>query len=654
MIDHEDKKAFLAKKALLEGGAKRVVITAGMPYSNGPIHLGHLAGAFVPADIYARWWRMVVGAENVVFVSGSDDHGVTSFLRCQKEGESLRDYIAGIRSDHQTTFKMYDISLDKYGSTSNPTHLKEHTKLCQRFVQGLHNQKLISTRLTKQWFDQDLQLFLPDRLVEGTCPRCGASGAHSQECDRCGAQYSPTELINPVSTLSGKSPVLKETQHLWFDMFPLASTLHQYLGQKGRKFLQKPVLSEIMGDIAPALSFHRHSSDGSGNPANDNHDIYQKLAASLGKHKKRFGSQDITLQFASYESLEEALSHLQTAGIEATKQNSWAQRAISRDISWGVKLPKGVGLTDSQLAQKTLYVWPESLIAPLSFTDQVLKLRASSATYKDYWHSADAERHQFIGIDNIYFYGVMQSAMWLAQRRNPLNHKAQEGELQLSNIHTYFHLQVDGEKMSKSRGNFYSAAEMIHSYPYSSDQIRYFMAFLSLREKPCNFDFAFLAKRNDFLSGPLNAAFEKPLSAARKKFGGKVPEGRLLPKVVKETEKVLHSFVRWMPQARYPQFLLSVENYARLVNSLFATHKPHDDRYPLKEREDALYSCFFILKNLVIFLHPFAPKAMEELRKSLNLSKDVYALSKLATGISGGHTIEDTPRQYFPKTVPES
>lgn len=650
MIDHEDKERFLAKTSLLEGKTKRVVITAGMPYSNGPIHLGHLAGAFVPADIYARWWRMVVGEENVVFVSGSDDHGVTSFLRCQKEGEPLKDYIARIRADHQTTFKMYDISLDEYGSTSHPAHLKDHTELCQQFVRGLHNHGLISTRLTKQWFDQDHQLFLPDRLVEGTCPRCGASGAHSQECDRCGAQYSPTELINPISTLSGKSPVLKETQHLWFDMFPLAPTLHKYIEQKARKFLQKPVLSEIMGDIAPALSFHRHGVSGS--PANQG--IYQKIAASLGKHKKRFGSQNITLQFPSYESLEEALSKLQAAGIDPTKQISWSQRAISRDIAWGVKLPKDVGLTDSQLSQKTLYVWPESLIAPLSFTNQVLKSRESPTTYEDYWHSADAERHQFIGIDNIYFYGVMQSAMWLAQTRDPQSYESRQGELQLSSIHTYFHLQVDGEKMSKSRGNFYSAAEMMDSYPYSSDQIRYFMAFLSLREKPCNFDFSFLAKRNDFLSGPLNAAFEKPLSAARKRFGGKVPEGRLLPKVVKETEKVLSSFARWMPQARYPQFLLSVENYARLINSLFATHKPHDDRYPLKEREDALYSCFFILKNLVIFLHPFAPKAMEELRKSLNLSEDVYALSELATGIDGGHSIEDTPRQYFPKTDSES
>lgn len=619
-----------------------MVITAGMPYANGPIHLGHLAGAFVPADIYARWWRMVIGDDRVLFVSGSDDHGVTSLIRSQDEDMETRDYIAQIRKSHLGSFKNYHISFDHFGSTSDPQYLSDHTRLCQSFVDKLSEHGLLSVRGTRQWFDESQQLFLPDRMVVGVCPVCSYEQASSQECDRCGAQYHCEELVDPQSILSSSRPILKSTRHLWLDMWPLADVIYEYHKQQGRQFYQKSVLSEILSDSAPILAFLKDPQ---------NQSLYENLAAELPRHKKRYSSDhQVLLQFQSYEDLRSAQSIIRTAGLDTTLKQSWSQRSLSRDVKWGISLSEHCGLSDTERLAKTLYVWPESLIAPLSFTKQALSLRGSSQNIKDYWFTKQAQRHQFIGIDNVYFYGVMQTALWLAQQSDPTTLSTSESDLQFSHIHTFFHLQMDGQKMSKSRGNFFTADEILSEDVYCADHIRYFLAFLSLKQKPASFDLTLFQQRNDLLAGPINAAFEKPLSAARKHYSCQVPEGTLLPKVEAATQKVIKLAIKTMPKSQYPQYLLGVENYARLVNSLFSTYKPHDDRYPAQERRDALFSCFFILKNLVILLSPFAPTVMDQLRQSLALSRQECCYDELAIPMKPHHVIERTPRRYFSST----
>ncbi|MCY4380460.1 MAG: class I tRNA ligase family protein [Proteobacteria bacterium] len=663
MSDRTNKTSF---HAILESlpKPKKVVITAGMPYANGPIHLGHLAGAFVPADIYARWYRIILGYHHVLFVSGTDDHGVNSLVRARKEGVPLQDFIKKINSQHQETLKKYAISLNHYGATSDPNYLKEHTNTCQTVIQNTYDQGYLSVKSSQQWYDPKEQVFIPDRLVIGQCPKCGYQQAHSQECDHCGAEYSPEQLIAPKSTLSSATPILKDTRHLWLNMYPLGPTLYHFFTQVARSFMQKSVLKVISSDIAPILSFIRDQ----GNPNQIKDD---DLLSKLPRHKKRFekilpaesvgqekdqeaGREKVYLQFFSYDDLTQAKTILSDTHITTQDECSWAHRAITRDTTWGLTLPENLGLTDAELKQKTLYVWPESLIAPISFTKQALQKHPDSHQNQNsdqYWLSQEAERHQFIGIDNIYFYTVMQGDFWLNQKQGLSTSHHQNNTWPFSRIHTFFHLQVGGEKMSKSRGNYHTGDDILHHHPYSTDEIRYFLAFLSLREKPCDFDFKLLKERTDFLSGPLNAALEKPLSAAHKKFNSKVPDGVLLPKVVQATEKILKAYVKFMPQAKYPQFLIAVENYGRLINSLFATYKPHDDRFPERERADALFSSFFILKNLLIFLAPFTPHAMERLRCCLNLPKTVYCRSEIATAMQPGHQIAALDSRFF--SLPE-
>jgi methionyl-tRNA synthetase len=236
--------------------------------------------------------------------------------------------------------------------------------------------------------------------------------------------------------------------------------------------------------------------------------------------------------------------------------------------------------------------------------------------------------------------------MWLGTQQD-IHRQPVAGELQLTDVFSVFHLMVNGEKMSKSRGNFYSADQLVQEMDHDPDQIRYFLATLGLAEKPSNFDFTTFHERNKFLAGPLNASIEKPISAVHARFDGRVPDGKLLEKVEKETLKIVQLYVKNMEKAEHLTLLGQIENYARLINGLFVQYKPHDDRAELEGRKNALYSSFYILKHLMIMLHPFVPQTMERVRQSLQLPETVFRLDQLGTPIPAGHSIGQK-QQYFP------
>ena len=309
------------------------------------------------------------------------------------------------------------------------------------------------------------------------------------------------------------------------------------------------------------------------------------------------------------------------------------QIALSLEMYPGVFLCQRTLKMDME--GKTFYVWPESLIAPISFTKVALEKQGKDPEeYKKYWHNPNAKIAQFIGQDNIYFYVLMQGAMWFGTQKE-INRMPIEGELQLSDVFANYHLHVDGEKMSKSRGNFILADQYLDEWNYHQDQVRYFLSLLSLPEKNSNFDFETFKQRNEFLAGTMNAAIEKTISACHKKFDGIVPSGNLIGKTEKETKKIFQTYLKMMEKGDFPKILFMIENYARVINGLFAQFKPHDDRHDETERKDALYSSFFILKNVMIMLHPFVPETMESLRETLNLNKDTYKVSEFGKPLLG-------------------
>ena len=188
---------------------KRYTVTAALPYTNGPLHIGHLAGVYVPADIYTRYLRLK--GKEVAFICGSDEHGVAIAIKAKKEGKTPQEVIDHYDTLIRNSFQTFGIAFDNYSRTS----LKVHHETAQEIFKTLLGKDVFIKKNSVQLYDESAQQFLADRFVTGTCPVCGHTEAYGDQCEKCGSALSPTELKNPISTLSGSQPVLKKTIH-WY------------------------------------------------------------------------------------------------------------------------------------------------------------------------------------------------------------------------------------------------------------------------------------------------------------------------------------------------------------------------------------------------------------------------------------------------------
>ena len=193
----------------MEKKFKRTTVTSALPYANGPVHIGHLAGVYVPADIYVRYLRLK--KEDVLFIGGSDEHGVPITIRARKEGVTPQDIVDRYHTLIKDSFKEFGISFDVYGRTSSDIH----RQTASDFFRKLYDKGEFIEKTSMQYYDEEAKTFLADRYITGECPHCHAEGAYGDQCEKCGTSLSPTELINPKSAISGSQPVMRETKH-WY------------------------------------------------------------------------------------------------------------------------------------------------------------------------------------------------------------------------------------------------------------------------------------------------------------------------------------------------------------------------------------------------------------------------------------------------------
>mgnify|MGYP002634072671 CR=1 FL=1 len=190
----------------------KFTVTAALPYANGPLHLGHVAGVYLPADIFVRFLKM--NDHDVAFVCGSDEHGAAITLRAKKEGISPQEIVDKYNKQIGDAFKDFDINFDIFHRTSSDLH----KETAQDFFKVLHDKGKLTQQVSEQYYDEEYHQFLADRYITGTCPKCNNEGAYGDQCEKCGSDLSPTELINPKSTLSGSNPILKSTSHWYLPM----------------------------------------------------------------------------------------------------------------------------------------------------------------------------------------------------------------------------------------------------------------------------------------------------------------------------------------------------------------------------------------------------------------------------------------------------
>ncbi len=503
---------------------KRYLVTAALPYANGPVHIGHLAGCYLPSDIYVRYLRSQ--KKEVKFVCGSDEHGVPITIRAMKEGVTPQQVVDKYHAIIKHSFEEMGISFDIYSRTSNEVH----HKTASDFFTKLYNDGLFEEKETEQFYDEEKKTFLADRYIVGTCPVCGNENAYGDQCERCGSSLSPEQLINPRSTLSDAVPVKRKTKH-WY--FPL---------QNYEPFLKQWIIEE-----------HKDWKN----------NVYGQCKSWL--------------------------------------DNGLQPRAMTRDSSWGVKVP----LADAE--GKVLYVWFDAPIGYISATKEL------TDQWDDYWCKDDTKLVHFIGKDNIVFHCIIFPAMLHAHGNFVLPENVPANEF----------LNLEGEKISTSRNWAVWVDEYLKEFPEQQDVLRYVLTANAPETKDNDFTWKdFQDRNNSELVAIFGNFVNRTFVLMHKLCNGKVPKLHedILDdadrKMLGEFELTKTKIENLLEQYKFRDALFEVIDLARKGNKYLQEKEPWkkaSSREPGAENQNqklidnALHVCLQLTANLAILINPFLP-----------------------------------------------
>ena len=410
--------------------AEPVLVAVAWPYASGSRHLGHLAGAYLPADIYARYQRLA--GNDVLMVSGSDVHGTPITVRADAEGVTPAEIVERYHAEFCRQWEQLGISWDLYTTTGTPNHAAVTQDM---FLVQLQN-GFIDRRVSEQYYDPVGKRFLPDRYIEGTCPHCGFEAARGDQCEHCGTTLDATDLIEPRSKISGAAPELRSTEHFYF----------------------------------------RYS------------DFTEKVGAWL---KTRRGWR----------------AHVINSATGWTNEGL-QDRAITRDLDWGVELP-----VDDLGEGKRIYVWYDAVIGYLSASKEWSARSGDADAWRRWWHNDDARHLYFVGKDNIPFHALL----WPAQLMG-------YGGLHLpDNVPANQYVTFSGAKMAAGRGVGLTIGEGLRIF--EPDALRYALAAALPEHADTEVSIEEIARRiNDELVATWGNLVHRVLSMAQTALAGTVPE----------------------------------------------------------------------------------------------------------------------------------
>lgn len=548
---------------------KRYTVTAALPYANGPKHIGHLAGAYIPADVYVRYLRL--RQRDVIFVCGSDEHGTAIPNQALKENTTPRAIIDKYHALIRDSFRELGISFDVYHRTSEPLH----HETSQEFFLALHHKGLLTEETSEQFFDAQANAFLADRYIIGTCPRCGHPDAFGDQCEKCGSTLSPAELINPRSTLSGQTPVLRPTRH-WY--LPL---------QNYEPWLREWILKDHAHDWKP--------------------NVYGQCKSWID------------------------------AGLQP--------RAMTRDLDWGIHVP----LPDA--AGKVLYVWFDAPIGYISAT-RALFQELSSGTrqfatpqrdfgavqpddWKAYWEADDTQLVHFIGKDNIVFHCIIFPIMLHASQRFivPTNVPANE------------FMNLEGNKMSTSRGWSIEMHEYLNDFPGKPDILRYALLTNLPETKDSEFTWKdFQAKNNNELVAIFGNFVNRALVLTQKFFANMVPPRGPATPVDEHALAAIAAAPAAIAAAieafRFREATAALLDLARTGNKYLADTEPWKvARHDLTRVGTILHIALQIAANLALVAEPFLPFSAQKLRSMLRLQPHPWTAAGSDTLLPAGHEL---------------
>ncbi len=610
---------------------KRAVITAGMPYGNKALHFGHVGGVFVHADVFARFLRDRIGKNNVIFLSGTDCYGspiLESYRKLVDQGDfsgSLEEYVEGYHINQKETLDKYEISLDLYGASALGRAGEIHKEVSAEVFQKLYENGYLEKLSTAQFFDPEFNVLLNGRQVIGQCPiqGCSSDRAYADECS-LGHQYMPKELINPKSQLSGKTPEIKEVTNWYFKLESCNELLKEradYLRKDSNT--RKYILNTIEEFLKPPVIYvqKKHIED------------LKILQGELPEHSiiDEDKKPSLTFVFKTLSQRDKAIDILGKKGIRYRTGKTLVPFRLSGNIDWGVKVPEKEDLKDL-----TFWVWPESLWAPISFTRAYLEERGfSQEDYKKWWFTEDAEVYQFIGEDNIYFYGIAEMALFTGLLNNIKEHPDM-AKIKLPHLIANNHiLYMDKKASSSSDIKPPSASELLEHY--SPEQLRMHFLALGLATKSVSFmPQALMAeekkqgadtvlKEGNLLTNVLNRLVRSCFYAAQSDFNSKLPTGEVSPGIIEEANKAILTYERHMYNHEFHSVSYVLDSYIRNMNKYWV----NNIRIAAKNNDEALskqvlIDSFHSIRVAMALIHPIAPEGCEKIREYLGLKEDVW------------------------------
>lgn len=537
----------------------KYLVTAALPYANSYIHIGHIAGAYLPPDIYVRYRKL--NGDDVIFISGSDEHGTAIEMASIQEKISPQEIIDRYHFSNKKAFEDLGINFDIYSRTSN----KIHHETAQEFFLNLYNKNILVLKTEKQLYSNKEKRFLADRFVVGTCPVCGYEEARGDECENCGSNLSPLELKNPRSKITGDTPVVKESTHFYFPLGRYQDKLSKWIFSK---------------------------------------DNWKQNVINYCKGWFNTGLKD---------------------------------RAITRDLEWGVKLP--VEGYDG----KVIYVWFEAPIGYISATKELFIERDQPDKWKEYWQGENTKLIHFIGKDNIVFHSIIFPAMLMAHGNYILPDNVPANEF----------LNIGGEKFSKSRGNGILVKDILEKF--SPDVIRYALATNIPENKDSEFTWQDLqSKNNNELAAILGNFINRTIVFAKTKFDNTIPannkEEIIDTEVLSFAKSQSEQLSELYDNFRFRDALSETMNVVRAANKFFNDTEPWKLIKSEEERcASVINTCLELCHSISILIYPFLPFTSDKILGILDKDKSDLSWNKIGQRVLKPGTMLGENEILFPQ-----
>jgi len=611
---------------------KRAVVTGGMPYGEKSLYFHHVYGYAVHADIYARFLRDRIGKDNVIFVSGTDCYGAGPEVKHEalaREGYagSIEDFVKTNYISQKEDYLACGISHNLYAASALGEAGELHTALSAWLFETLHANGYLRVEEVLQFYDEDTGTILNGRQVEGRCPiaGCKSEKAYADECG-LGHQYSPEELIAPIAVTSGKKPALQGVKNWYFDMERFAGELKERQVQLREEGISRKFMLANIDDFLkdPAILIKT-----------EDFDALRKACDEMSAHTLDINEagKSATVTFKTLKDREAACKILRGVGIRFRTGTTLVPFRLSGNVKWGIPVPEKDGISG-----QTFWVWPESLWAPISFTQAYLKQETGTADgWEDWWFSQDARQYQFIGEDNVYFYAVAEMGLWMA-----LNEIA--GRDKLANLPVTVpnrHLLYLGKKASSSGAEKPPTATEFLNY-YTDEQLRMHIAHMALQHNSGSFfpkaalegkaaeGFDATLAEGNILTNVFNRLVRSCFYSLQKYFDGKLPEGEPSAETLAAANTVIDEHEMAMYRFEFSKVIDLMDVYLRDANKDWVAQTKAADAIDkeggdaLAMRAQTLVDAFHVVRVATTLLHPFAPEGTERVTEYLRVGDDLW------------------------------